>query len=235
MVLRSVTGCGGLPRRALWGHGENPTGGCRSRLCALTRRSSRQVPPQDVWGYGRSRGGVGCRASPPEAVGGVFSRRVLRAGARHVHGEGRNGDAARTGHARRTPWDRKHALPPPGGEEPTRRKPTSRTTVGTCTGACMASASWMRGRPEEGRGQWGGWRDGAEGGGAPASPCRGPGRAPADEAVPGGGDASPIQSQEHGHERPLGTPVLDDTLLQAACARLLKALDAQEVLGGRDG
>jgi RNA-directed DNA polymerase len=36
----------------------------------------------------------------------------------------------------------------------------------------------------------------------------------------------------NGPERPVGLPVLAATLLQAACARRLKALDAQECLGG---
>jgi group II intron reverse transcriptase/maturase len=35
----------------------------------------------------------------------------------------------------------------------------------------------------------------------------------------------------NGQERPLGSPVIEDTRLQAACARLLNAIDAQEVLG----
>jgi RNA-directed DNA polymerase len=39
----------------------------------------------------------------------------------------------------------------------------------------------------------------------------------------------------NGQERPLGIPVLEDKLLQAACARILKAIDAQEVLACRDG
>src|SRR5919109_1350516 len=35
----------------------------------------------------------------------------------------------------------------------------------------------------------------------------------------------------NGQERPLGIPVIEDKLLQAACARILNALDEQEVLG----
>ena len=38
-----------------------------------------------------------------------------------------------------------------------------------------------------------------------------------------------------GQERPLGIPVLEDKLLQAAWARLLNAIDAQELLACRDG
>jgi group II intron reverse transcriptase/maturase len=41
--------------------------------------------------------------------------------------------------------------------------------------------------------------------------------------------------QGNGQERPLGIPVMEDTLLQAACARLLNALSAQECLGWSDG
>ena len=37
----------------------------------------------------------------------------------------------------------------------------------------------------------------------------------------------------NGQERPLGIPVIEDKRLQAACVRLLKAIDAQEVLGCR--
>jgi RNA-directed DNA polymerase len=39
----------------------------------------------------------------------------------------------------------------------------------------------------------------------------------------------------NGQERPLGIPVLADKLLQAACARLLHAIYAQEFRGGSDG
>ena len=39
----------------------------------------------------------------------------------------------------------------------------------------------------------------------------------------------------NGQERPLGMPVIEDKRLQAACARLLKAIDAQECLGCSDG
>jgi RNA-directed DNA polymerase len=39
----------------------------------------------------------------------------------------------------------------------------------------------------------------------------------------------------HGQERPLGIPVIEDTLLQAACARLLNAIYEQEFLGCSDG
>jgi RNA-directed DNA polymerase len=35
----------------------------------------------------------------------------------------------------------------------------------------------------------------------------------------------------NGHERPLGIPVIEDKLLQAACARILNAIYAQEFLG----
>jgi retron-type reverse transcriptase len=38
-----------------------------------------------------------------------------------------------------------------------------------------------------------------------------------------------------GQERPLGIPVVEDTLLQAACARLLTAISEQEFLACRDG
>jgi retron-type reverse transcriptase len=41
--------------------------------------------------------------------------------------------------------------------------------------------------------------------------------------------------QGNGQERPLGIPVLEDKLLQAACARLLTAISAQEFLACRDG
>jgi retron-type reverse transcriptase len=41
--------------------------------------------------------------------------------------------------------------------------------------------------------------------------------------------------QGNGHERPVGMPVLADTRLQAACARRLTAIDAQELLGCSDG
>ena len=39
----------------------------------------------------------------------------------------------------------------------------------------------------------------------------------------------------NGQERPLGIPVIEDKLLQAACASLLQAIYEQEVLGCRDG
>jgi RNA-directed DNA polymerase len=41
--------------------------------------------------------------------------------------------------------------------------------------------------------------------------------------------------QGNGQARPLGLPVIEDKLLQAACARLLNAISAQEVLACRDG
>jgi RNA-directed DNA polymerase len=41
--------------------------------------------------------------------------------------------------------------------------------------------------------------------------------------------------QGNGQERPLGIPVIDDKLLQAACARILNASDEQEFLACRDG
>ena len=37
----------------------------------------------------------------------------------------------------------------------------------------------------------------------------------------------------NGQERPLGIPVIEDKLLQAACARILKASYEQEVLACR--
>jgi RNA-directed DNA polymerase len=80
------------------------------------------------------------------------------------------------------------------------------------------------------------------------------------DGVPGPGDAEPLPAhvaaliarlqqqrdrapwlrrhdlpQGHGHERPWGLPVRADTRLQAACARLLTAIDAPELLGGREG
>ncbi|MGH8059186.1 MAG: hypothetical protein ACREOH_18445 [Candidatus Entotheonellia bacterium] len=39
----------------------------------------------------------------------------------------------------------------------------------------------------------------------------------------------------NGHARPCGIPVMEDTRLQAACARSLPAIDAQECLGCREG
>jgi RNA-directed DNA polymerase len=39
----------------------------------------------------------------------------------------------------------------------------------------------------------------------------------------------------NGQERPFGIPVIEDTLLQAACASLLHAIDEQEFLACRDG
>ena len=39
----------------------------------------------------------------------------------------------------------------------------------------------------------------------------------------------------NGHERPLGIPVIEDKLLQAACARILNAIYEQEFRGCRDG
>ena len=41
--------------------------------------------------------------------------------------------------------------------------------------------------------------------------------------------------QGNGQERPFGLPVIADQLLQAACARILNAIDAQALLGCRDG
>ena len=41
--------------------------------------------------------------------------------------------------------------------------------------------------------------------------------------------------QAHGTERPRGMPALEDTLVQLACAKLLTAIYAQDVLDGRDG
>jgi hypothetical protein len=41
--------------------------------------------------------------------------------------------------------------------------------------------------------------------------------------------------KENGPERPLGSPVIEDTLLQAACTSILNAIDEQEFLACRDG
>jgi RNA-directed DNA polymerase len=41
--------------------------------------------------------------------------------------------------------------------------------------------------------------------------------------------------QGNGQERPFGMPVIDDTLLQAACTRSLNAIDEQELLACSDG
>ena len=175
----------------------------------------------------------GDRESPPDASGESSHAVVLRAWESHVHGEGRDG---RTQPAQDTCAGHRRTGSTPANLPAGHSRPGESRQAAPMSGPVRVperrAPAGLLGRPEQGRGQWGGWRDVAR---VWQRTCRRNVEALVERLKQKRYRAKLIRRhyipKGNGQERPLGIPVIEDKLLQAACARILKAIYAQEFLG----
>jgi RNA-directed DNA polymerase len=194
------------------------------------------APPRRRGTRGRQAEASGDRERPPDAVGA--SAHASDAARGQAPPLGQDGTAGRRpyrtrapdtgGPDARQPTARRGLADPANADQPHRGRDLDRGVT-----VARRRAGWSALHPEAARGV---------------------------DGVPGPGDAEPLPAhvaaliarlqqqrdrapwlrrhdlpQGHGHERRWGLPVRADTRLQAACARLLTAIDAPELLGGREG